>query len=84
MFLLFFFLTGEVMPSVSLLIFFFAFLALLTNFFCMLSMPRAMKRAPAPSAKATGEIGLSTDPSGVEGERVPALEVGEYCPFVRP
>ena len=40
-----------------------------------------MKRAPAPNAKATGETGVSTDPSGVDGDRVPALDVGEYCPL---
>ena len=30
-------------------------------------MPRAMKRAPDPSAKAQGVTGRSTEPNGVEG-----------------
>src|SRR4029078_3609367 len=47
-------------------------------------MPRAMKRAPEPSAKAQGVTGRSTEPNGVEGERVPTRLVGEYWPLVRP
>ena len=43
-----------------------------------------MKRAPAPSAKPHGLIGRSTEPNGVDGERVPARLVGEYWPLVRP
>ena len=31
-----------------------------------------------------GLIGRSTDPAGVEGERVPTREVGEYWPLVSP
>jgi hypothetical protein len=47
-------------------------------------MPRATKRAPEPSAKAQGLAGRSTEPNGVEGERVPIREVGEAWPLVRP
>ena len=50
----------------------------------MVSTERAAKRAPEPSAKATGETGLSTEPIGVDGDTVPTLEVGEYCPLVSP
>ena len=42
------------------------------------STERATKRAPEPSAKATAETGASSEPLGVEGERVPWREVGEY------
>ena len=48
------------------------------------SKPRATNRAPAPSAKAQGLAGRSTEPSGVEGVRVPMRLVGEYWPLVRP
>ena len=48
------------------------------------SIERATKRAPAPRANAPGETGLSIDPSGVDGERVPRRDVGEYCPLVSP
>jgi len=47
-------------------------------------MPRAMNRAPDQSAKAQGEAERSTDPNGVEGERVPTRLVGEYWPLVSP
>ena len=47
-------------------------------------MPRPMKRAPAPRANASGETGWSTEPSGVDGVRVPSREVGEYWPLVSP
>ncbi len=52
--------------------------------FCSVSTERATNRAPAPRAKAAVATGLSTEPSGVDGERVPTCEVGEYCPLVRP
>jgi hypothetical protein len=48
------------------------------------SIARAMNFAPAPTANAPGEIGVSNEPAGVDGERVPTRDVGEYCPFVRP
>ncbi len=35
------------------------------------SMARAMNFAPAPTANAPGEIGVSNEPAGVDGERVP-------------
>ena len=41
-------------------------------------------RAPDPSAKPQGLAERSTDPNGVEGERVPTRDVGEYWPFVSP
>ena len=47
--------------------------------FLWTSMPRAMKRAPEPRAKAQGLTGRSTEPKGVEGERVPARLVGELA-----
>ena len=47
-------------------------------------MPRAMNRAPEPSANMQGVTGRSTEPNGVEGERVPTRLVGEYWPLVRP
>jgi hypothetical protein len=31
-----------------------------------------------------GVTGRSTEPNGVDGERVPTREVGEYWPLVRP
>ena len=49
-----------------------------------ISMPRAMKRAPEPKAKAHGLAGRSTDPPGVDGLDVPMRLVGEYCPLVSP
>ena len=45
---------------------------------CRVSTERATKRAPEPSAKAAAETGDSSEPIGVEGERVPRREVGEY------
>ena len=33
---------------------------------------------------AQGVAGRSTEPNGVDGERVPSRLVGEYCPLVRP
>jgi len=48
------------------------------------SKPRATKRAPAPSAKAQGCAGRSTEPNGVDGLLVPTRLVGEYCPLVSP
>jgi hypothetical protein len=48
------------------------------------SIARAMNLAPAPSAKAPGTTGVSNEPPGVDGERVPGRDVGEYWPFVRP
>src|SRR5438034_2120856 len=51
---------------------------------CSVSIERATNRAPAPSAKAHADTGFSTDPNGVEGERVPRRDVGEYWPLVRP
>jgi hypothetical protein len=48
------------------------------------SPERATKRAPAPSANVHGWSGASTEPSGLEGVRVPTGEVGEYWPLVRP
>jgi hypothetical protein len=41
------------------------------------SIARATKRAAEPSANAQGDTGLSTEPNGVEGERVPTRDVGE-------
>ena len=41
-------------------------------------------RAPAPSAKAQGLAGRSTEPCGVEGVVVPMRLVGEYWPLVSP
>ena len=38
----------------------------------------------APKANKHGDTGRSIDPIGVDGERVPGGEVGEYCPFVKP
>lgn len=46
-------------------------------------MPRPMNRAPEPSAKAQGRAGVSSEPNGVEGERVPTRLVGEYCPLLK-
>ena len=40
-------------------------------------MVRATNRPPAPSAKAQGFTGRSSDPAGEVGERVPVREVGE-------
>ncbi len=48
------------------------------------SIPRAMNRAPEPRANMQGVTGRSTDPNGVDGERVPTRDVGEYWPLVRP
>ena len=45
---------------------------------------RATKRALHPKAKTQAETGDSTDPMGVDGDRVPTADVGEYCPLVRP
>src|SRR5439155_1533115 len=41
------------------------------------STERATNRAPAPSATWQADTGLSTEPSGVDGERVPRRDVGE-------
>ena len=51
---------------------------------CRRSMPRATKRALTPSAKLSASTGESIEPWGVDGERVPSREVGEYWPLVRP
>ena len=48
------------------------------------SIARAKNLAPAPSAKCPGETGESIEPSGVDGDLVPTLDVGEYWPLVRP
>jgi hypothetical protein len=37
-----------------------------------------MKLAPAPSANSPGDTGVSNEPAGVDGERVPGRDVGEY------
>ena len=42
------------------------------------SIPRATNLAPQPSAYRVAERGLSNDPIGVDGDRVPIFEVGEY------
>ena len=52
--------------------------------FCAVSIVRATKRPPAPSAKLHGLTGRSTEPNGDVGERVPTRDVGEYWPLVRP
>ena len=52
--------------------------------FWWVSTVRATNRPPAPRASAAAEIGFSTDPLGVEGDRVPRRDVGEYWPFVSP
>jgi hypothetical protein len=52
--------------------------------FCAVSIPRATNRAPEPRANSGGDTGLSSDPVGVDGERVPMREVGEYWPLVSP
>ena len=52
--------------------------------FCNVSIERATKRLPQPSAKEAAETGLSMEPPGVDGDRVPRFDVGEYWPFVRP
>ena len=36
------------------------------------------KASSTPSANSVAEAGLSRDPIGVEGDRVPTLDVGEY------
>ncbi len=51
---------------------------------CMESTVRATKEPPAPSATSAALTGCSTEPPGVEGERVPTGEVGEYWPLVSP
>jgi len=48
------------------------------------STERATNRAPAPSANTQAETGYSSDPSGVDGDRVPRRDVGEYWPLVSP
>ena len=48
------------------------------------SIARAKNFAPEPSANCPGDIGVSIEPPGLDGEAVPTREVGEYCPFVRP
>jgi len=48
------------------------------------SIDRATKRAPTPSAKAPGAMGVVDRAHRVDGERNPRREVGEYCPFVSP
>ena len=53
------------------------------RFLCT-SIARATKRAFEPSAKPQGLTGRSTEPNGVDGERVPTREVGEYWPLVSP
>ena len=52
--------------------------------FWLVSNVRATKRAPAPSARLSALSGESTEPCGVDGERVPSWLVGEYWPLVRP
>ena len=52
--------------------------------FSSVSIDRAIKRPPEPKANDAADTGLSTDPNGVDGERVPGREVGEYCPLVNP
>ena len=52
--------------------------------FASVSMLRATKVAPEPSAKASGLKGRSIDPIGVDFFTVPTGLVGEYCPLVRP
>jgi hypothetical protein len=48
------------------------------------SATRAKKVASAPNAKEPGKKSRSTDPNGVDFATVPALDVGEYCPLVKP
>ena len=48
------------------------------------SIVRATNVAEAPSARATGLNGRSTDPNGVDFVTLPCSEVGEYWPFVSP
>ena len=52
--------------------------------FRLVSNVRATNRAPAPSARLSALSGESTEPCGVDGDRVPSWLVGEYWPLVRP
>jgi len=45
---------------------------------------RATNVASAPSARAMGLKGWSTEPNGVDFVTLPSSLVGEYWPFVSP
>ena len=49
-----------------------------------MSAVRATKPPPAARASAVAFTGVSKEPPGVEGERVPGVDVGENWPLVRP
>jgi len=51
---------------------------------CCVSIDLATKRALTPKANPQADTGCSIEPCGVEGERVPRREVGEYWPLVSP